>query len=412
MRTLWIGLLTLLARSLQAWSEAVTRRLESVRGSAAGGSAELATPDQPSGEVDGPPADWLERVKSAQAPAHWRAKVSQARSDSIKRIEPSMPDIQNESAPADHPIASQRSEESAVVASPLRSPAQPLPAVRPLSQPNYRAADTTRTEMQTVSDQPLASTHTIDHSPLPVRDRVVTPAKSMATRSLAKSVRPTNTAHSTSNVSAREADLITPEVDATVPVDEVIAARSQPLPSQRERRPAAPTQLIDDARTHQATSEQGIDDQTSPERLVYAERDVRDFDQSQPAPQMARTQSRPAPIPQPAAPVDVMSPIEPRADQVTVTPSPTMLPPHRTDFAVDDRVTASWPAGNTIRSSHAWATIAGQGFADYESSAIENRWPALPPERIEVNENFETVVRESERLRRLDLEQRGLAWSA
>jgi hypothetical protein len=213
-------------------------------------------------------------------------------------------------------------------------------------------------------------------------------------------------------VPAREADFITPEVDATVPVDEVIAAPLQTPASQRERQPATPTQLIDDARTHSATSEQGIDDHALTDRFAYAEREMPDLDQSQPAPQMARTQSRPASITQPAAPTDAMSAIESRADQVTVTPSPTMSPPHRTDVVVDDRVTASWPAGNTLRSTQTWATIAGQGFADSESSAIENRWPALPPERIEVSEDFETVLRERERLRRLDLEQRGLGWSA
>jgi hypothetical protein len=211
-------------------------------------------------------------------------------------------------------------------------------------------------------------------------------------------------------VPAREADLITPEVEATAPSDEVVIDQSQPPALQRERRFS--TQVSDDARAHSTTAEHGVDDQTLTDQLAYTERDVPAPDQSQRAQRIARSQPRSASRTQSVAPVNVMSPIESHADQVTVTPSPTMSPLPRSGFAINDRVTASWPTGNTLRSAQTWATIAGQSDAHYESSAIENRWPALPPERITVDEDFETVWRERERLRRLDLEQRGLGWSA
>lgn len=411
MRTLWIGLLSRLARSLQTWSEAVTRRLERVRRSATGAAGELAISDQPSSEVDGPPADWLERVKSAQPPAHWRAKVQAGRSDSIKSVEPSMLDVHNESTPADRPIEPQRSEASAVAAPPLRASVQPLSTVRPPSQPNYQAADTTRTKMQAASDQPSGSTQTIDQSPpLPVHEHVVAPAKSAATRSPVKSVRSTLALHSTHHVPAREADPITPEVEATAQSDEVVIDRSQPPALQRERRFSM--QVSDDARAHPTTTERGVEDQTLTDQLAYTERDVPAPDQSQRAQRIARSQPRSASRTQSVAPVDVMSPIESHTDQVAVTPSPTMSPPSRLGSAINDRVTASWPVDNTLRSTQTWAIIAGQSDTRYESSAIENRWPALPPERVTVAEDFESVLRERERLRRLDLEQRGLGWSA
>jgi hypothetical protein len=112
--------------------------------------------------------------------------------------------------------------------------------------------------------------------------------------------------------------------------------------------------------------------------------------------------------------VDLTYPIESLADQFAVTSSPTQLlnsSPYRSGFAANDRVAAS-PASSTIRSSQTWATIAGQGHVEHEASAIENQWPTLPTDHVEVPENFETALRERERLRRLDLEQRGLAWSA
>jgi len=420
MRNLWIGLLTLLARNLQTWSEFVSRRLENIQHSTANTSDAPQTLEE-SGipvtdgqviETHRPPADWSERVKAAQPPAHWRAKVSQAQVDSIKRVEPSLPDVQNESTPADSPIAPQRPADSVSVATlRMRPTAQSRPSARPLSQPNDRVADRVGTETQTVSEPTLASSQTIEPSRPSARDQVIALAKSAVPRSPFTPVSPTAAVQQTAPLAASEANSITPEVETSTSSDEAITARTQTAASQRERQPSTPMRVANDARTHSTTTDDEAADLKQAERLVSAKHVL-------PAPDR-RASSMPSdsPVRQPTTLIDLLYPLEPLVQSADLasspipwpTPSSTLSPtlsPYRSDFA------ASQPIGNTLRSSQTWASITGQSHVEHQAGAIENQWPTLPAERVEVPEDFDTVWRERERLRRLDLEQRGLGWSA
>jgi hypothetical protein len=219
-------------------------------------------------------------------------------------------------------------------------------------------------------------------------------------------------------VAASKAAPVTPEVETSTSNDEVITARLQTAASQSEQRSLKPTQLTKDVRAPSATTEHEADDRELTDRLADAERDIPDLDQSQRAPRVARSESLPAkrmsPIAADSLPlagatqsIDLVYPIESHATQATATESP-----HRSDFAVNDRVAASWPAGTTLQPAHTWAATSGFSLVEPESSGIENQWPTLLDERPTDHEEIETVLRERERLHRLDLEQRGLGWSA
>ncbi len=367
--------------------------------------SEISVTDGQVIETHRPPADWSERVKSAQPPAHWQAKVQRSRSDSAAIAQPIDPDAPDDSTLAVDQVEDQLSEDSApVVPSSTRSITHPDV---PVKQPGRVTSKTTD---QIASDVPAPSNAEFDLSqqqtdviPRETDRRVAPQTKPSAARSLRKIEIPAVEQQPTKSDSPLESETRWREAETT---------------SQNEQQPTATSRIKHEAHTSLHADE----DQTSIERRVIETRDLTKPDQSRPEPKPSFAESLPdrrvspkatdsphhaASMQEWLASVDLTYPPESPVDRDTLaSPSP------RPNVEVNDQFTTNWPVSKTVRSAQTWATITDVKPVEHESSAFDQRWPSLPDEPSATDEDFEIVLRERERLRRLDLEQRGLAWNA
>ncbi len=434
MRNLWIGLLTILAHRLQTWSEAVTRRIERSQRAAdpvqVVDESEISMTDGRLIESHRPPVDWSERVKAAQPPAHWQAKVQRSRSDSTAFAPPSDPDATDESTPTVDQIENQPSDDVAPVASPsTRSILQPAVPAKQLGRLDLGTANPIITDDQIASDLTVTSNVEIDLSPEQTNvaprenERDVAPvAKPVMTRSQRKIEMPAVKPQSTRSDSSSESDAPMLEAKTTLREEEVTSSPAAPSASWTEPEPTMPTRSQREMPVPLKAVEHSDDDQPASRRFVSETRDLPKPDRSQLEPKTSYTESLPdrhvspmatdsphraASMPERIGSIDLTYPPESPVERETLA-----SPSTRHDVEVNDPFTTHWPLSRTDQSIPTWATITGVKAVELESSAFDQRWPTLPDEPSAVDDDFEIVLRERERLQRLDLEQRGLAWNA
>lgn len=355
MRAIQIAVLSLVMRWLQAWTQSLSRRLA---------IAQRATNSQPiharvrppqarpttddrTTDVPQPPADWLDRTTPTQPPARWLTMVHK------RTVEPS---ASAETITTDH-----------------------------------RTATNAEPTQFDVSNQP---------QPMQSASSAMSPAKPIATVDQSALTKPLDTTHrSTPSERSEQAPIVPQRRQITRTDEDSIEAEPSALqvfdnvPSNTSmvENEALPVQEPSDLPTANARNTQ------SPDRPAERSRPVLQstvFETPWAEPRLHSTQT---------ATFDSVQEIDLAALRSSAF--------QRSIEPADDRREVRLNSAAVSGSPQTWATFARADQVAPEVAAVENLWPTLLDEPRTPNEDVEVVLRDWERLRRLDLEQRGLGWS-
>lgn len=392
MRRLQIALLTMLMRSLQTWTQSLSRRLATAQRATADSQPIHArvrpaqarpTLDDRTTEVPEPPANWLERTAPAQPPARWLTMVHRRAVDSRASTETTTSDQPIESTPNFEPARSEVDNASQPMRPSDRSthvvrqeslldtrPTEPVPTADHSASTAMKPQDVTRRSMPLTTTRYAESTQSIEQSEQP-------PSVPQRPQSTGIKVEPIEAEPFTSAVQVLE-DV---PVRASIVDDEPMFIQ-EPADLKRinTRNISAPDRPAERPRLALQSTE--IE---TPRAALHSQSELRSHS-TQPAPFDSAQQ------------IDLMA-LRSLASQ-------------RGWETADDHSEIKPNSAASSSSSQTWATFARAGEVAPEVTALENRWPTLLDEPRTINDGAEFVLRDWERLRRLDLEQRGLGWSA
>jgi len=383
MRAIQIAVLSTLMRWLQAWTQMVSRRLSTAQRATTNSHtihARVRPPqtrstaaDQTT-EVPEPPADWLERTTPTQPPARWLTTIHKRAVDSSASIE---------ATTSDQPSATNTESVQLNVnhaPRPMWPPARSAQVATQASSTEMLAP-----ESITAVDQ-SASTATKPHD-------AIGRSRPLATTVPEENALPIE----------RSGQPIVPQHRRTTQI------KAEPIETESA---VSSVQVFDDISVSTVTVENEPPFVQAPIDLKTA--NTRD---TQP-PDRPAERSRPV-LQSPVFETPWADP-RPHSTQTATLDSAQQidLPALRSSAfqrsieTADDRREISLNSTAVSGPSQTWATFARADQAAPEVTAIESRWPTLLDEPRAPTEHVEVALRDWERLRRLDLEQRGLGWSA